>query len=346
MRPLISFFKWVIGLAFAACATLAALIAIGALFGFIHPLLDFFNHLQPLLAAATLAGIVLAPVFVRLPRLRAYVTAIAATGLLASALIIVPEAASRLTRQLPPEDGRPVYKLMTRNLFGRNYDMQRTADAIAAEDPDILAFQEYFPPQRERLHPLLADTYPYFTICQGGKRENIAIYARIPFEVTGGACESDGRTARIAAHFRTPDGGGFTVMTTHLDWPVQVSRLEDGTLAEGLDAASVRQRNEFSALADAVNAISGPLVLVADFNATSWSYALRDFQQAAGLERHTRSLPTFPTRFYIAGWHDVPSFLPLDHVMTRGGMSVHSIHAGDPAGSDHKPVIASFSVGQ
>jgi len=37
-------------------------------------------------------------------------------------------------------------------------------------------------------------------------------------------------------------------------------------------------------------------------------------------------------------------FLPLDHVMTRNGVSVHEMYAGPDTNSDHLPVIFSFSV--
>ena len=37
-------------------------------------------------------------------------------------------------------------------------------------------------------------------------------------------------------------------------------------------------------------------------------------------------------------------FLPLDHVMTRGGITVHQIGVGQPTASDHLPVVFRFSV--
>lgn len=328
------------------------MVAIGAALGFTHPLLDFFNNLQPLILGATLLSVLLSPVFVRPPRLRALVAAIGATGLLASAAIVVPEAAARLVHSPAAVDSnRPVYKLMTFNLFGLNYDMEGVAAAILLEDPDILFLQEYFVGQRRALHPMLSDAFPFSKLCIGGKRENIAIYANRPFEAeTNDACDGSMggeilRSARITARFNTDEANAFSVMTTHLDWPIQVSKLDDGaTISEGLDLASLRQRTQYEDLSEAVNAVDGPLVLGADFNTTPWTYALRSFQQATGLRRETRSLLTFPMRFYIWGWRDTLPLLPLDHVMTKGGVIVHEVRAGDAAGSDHKPVITTFSL--
>ena len=38
--------------------------------------------------------------------------------------------------------------------------------------------------------------------------------------------------------------------------------------------------------------------------------------------------------------------VPLDHVLVRGGVQVHEIHAGTDTGSDHLPVFVTFSVGK
>lgn len=343
------FFTWVWGLAFTLGVFGLALIAIGAALGFAHPALDFFNHLQPLIFGGTLVSLLSASFFVRAPQWRKLATAIAATGFLASAIMVVPDAVALLSPRAPlPDDGRPVYKLLTHNVFGLNYDAERIARAIAVENPDIVALQEYFPEQRDELHAKLIDAYPHFAICRGGKRANIAIYAKLEFEAElGGACMPDDeeRTSRIAAHFGGDGVEPFTIVTTHLDWPAQVSKLDDGKdLAEGLQLAFARQRGQFADLSDALTMLPGPLLIAADFNSTSWSYALREFENIAGLTRHDHTVLTFPTRFHVFGWRDTPPILPLDHVMSRAGIEVHELHAGDPAGSDHRPLVALFSV--
>ena len=339
----------VIGTLFGFGAAGVSAAAIGAALGFTYPALDIFNHLQPIWFVGTLLGLTLAPVFVRSRFWRALVMAVAATGFLSSAIIVVPEAISALPGQAAlPEDGRPVYKLLTHNLFGLNYNADRVAAAIEREDPDIIALQEMFPFQRNALHKLLESAYPHFTLCRGGKRANVAIYAKVPFVgKRAGACApgDSGRIARILARFEGPDGQSFTIVTTHLDWPLQVSKLDEGDdPSEGFQLAFARQRAQFAELGDALTEVPGPLLLAADLNSTAWSYALRDFADYTGLTRHTRSLLTFPTRFFIFGWRDTIPVLPLDHVMSRAGIVVHDIYSGDPAGSDHRSVITRFSV--
>ncbi len=352
MRRVAAFFAWAVGLGFALGTSGIVAGSLAAAFGFAHPLLDAFNHLQPLLFAGTLGCLSLAPVFVRPRRLRAFVTTLAGTGFAASAVVVVAEAVPRFETRPPlPGDGRPVYTLMTHNLFGLNGDMARVWQAVQREDPDIVLLQEYFPYQRSLLHPLMAQAYPHHTVCVGGKRANIAVYARIPFAADEeGACNAGfgddaGRISRIAARFEGIDGVPFTIVTTHLDWPVQVSQLDEGaSWREGLDLAVARKQGQFTALADALTTLPGPLMVAGDFNSTSWSHVLRRFTEVSGLERQDHSFLTYPTQFYIGGWREVWPFLPLDHVMTRGGMVVHDLHKGAPAGSDHNSVVATFSL--
>src|SRR5690606_39140622 len=140
---------------------------------------------------------------------------------------------------------------------------------------------------------------------------------KLPFEAaTGGqSCPDDAygeqRTARIAGRFVLADGTPLTVMTTHLDWPVPVGR----------------QVEQFAELQAAVAAVEGPLILAGDFNSTPWSYALRGFEQRAGLVRQTRNLVTFPNRFMLRRMFETLPFLPLDHVLSKGGLEVHAVWA-------------------
>jgi endonuclease/exonuclease/phosphatase (EEP) superfamily protein YafD len=312
----------------------AAGLALLALCGFAIPVFDLLNHIQLPLFGGGLAALVLVALLLR-GRWRRWLAGVAAVGLVASGVTFVPELVSAFNPRPPlPSDGRPVLKLMTHNLFGLNYDMERVNAIIADEDPDIIVLQEYFGEQSSELHPLLRERYPYFAQCRGGKRANLGLYSRLPFTEAQGvaACPDDAygtqRTAHILGTFKLADGASLSVITTHLDWPVPVTR----------------QQEQLSELRNAVDAVEGPLVLAGDFNSTPWSYALRRFEERAGLTRHTRNLVTYPLRFTLRRLIDTLPFLPLDHVMTRGGIAVHEVHAGPYTGSDHLPVIASFSV--
>ncbi|WDQ98038.1 endonuclease/exonuclease/phosphatase family protein [Devosia sp. J2-20] len=313
-------------------ALLAATLAVAALFGFAFGALDLLNHAQIFLFPGTLLGLVILALALR-GQARRVALIYSFVGLAASANVMVPELISGMqVRPAPPSSG--TVTMMTHNLFGMNYEMAKVTAAIAAEDPDIIVLQEYFGEQATDLHPRLLADYPFFTRCRGGKRANLGLYSRIPFEqVQDGACPNNAyvtdRTGHILARFQ-PDGyGAFSVLTTHMDWPLPVER----------------QRAQLVGLSAVVAEVEGPLIVAGDFNSTPWSYALRDFVSSNGLVRETVNLVTYPLRwFYFGAWQDTIPFLPLDHVMTRGGVVVHELHAGRRTASDHLPVVFTFSV--
>jgi endonuclease/exonuclease/phosphatase (EEP) superfamily protein YafD len=309
-------------------------IAILAALGFASPQLDVLNSLQALIFPAAVIALVVVALLFREGPFSAFLVAFATTGFIASAGTYLPEVIGGWTAPRPPPSvERPALRAMTHNLFGLNYDMKRVAANIFAEDPDIVALQEYFPEQREALHALLVPRYPHFAYCVGGKRANIAIYSKLAFsEANAGACAEratgEQRTARIVARFTLADGSTFSVMTTHLDSPFNAPR----------------QQAQMADLAAAIAAVPGPLIVVGDFNSTPWSYALRRFVGATGLVRQTRNLVTWPLSF---GGDDglirMLPFLPLDHVLTRG-IDVHQLRTTADDGSDHLPVLFTFSV--
>ncbi|WP_116654353.1 endonuclease/exonuclease/phosphatase family protein [Pelagibacterium sediminicola] len=325
----------VAGLYFTGCLLLGAM-AVTAVLGFAHPVADLFNHAQPVLFYGLLAAMLFCGFFVRTRLLRPLTLAIAATGFAASAMTYVPEFVDGFAvRHAPLPVDRPVYSLMTFNVFGRNSEPDVLADYIIATDADIVALQEYSPEVRRAIHPALAGHYVHFQYCAGGQRAFVGLYSKFAFEpLSEDACSpsiaNPERIARIVVGFAPEDGAPFALATTHHDWPAPVTR----------------QAEQFASLRDALSTVALPLMLVGDFNSTPWSYALRRFVTEAGLTRHTFNLPTFPKLwYYLRGWRWTPAFLPIDHVMSRGGISVHEIERGEPSGSDHLPIILRFSVG-
>lgn len=319
-----------------ACCLLAGM-AVVALFGFANPAMDLFNHVQPILFFGLILLIPFASLVLRGHLPRALALSVAATGLVASSVIYVPEAVQGFAQRAAPSvDGRQLYSLMTFNVFGRNAQPMSLVDNIVTVDPDIVALQEYSPYVRRSIHTSLIETYPHFQYCAGGQRAFVGLYSKLPFEpLSEDACSasamSTDRTARIIVRVLPENGPAFTVATTHNDWPAPVTR----------------QAEQFNTLRDALATVSPPLLLVGDFNSTPWSYTLRSFVSQSGLARHTFNLPTFPKLwYYLRDWRGTPAILPIDHVMTRGEVLIHRLQTGEPSGSDHLPIIVEFSVGE
>lgn len=339
-----------------AAFILGALILVGpallAVLGFVSPLFDAVNHLQPLLFAGTLAALLLTPLIFARSRLQSLVMALTATGFLASAAIVVPEFIAGFLNRPAPPPGAKIYRLMTYNLFGLNGQVPATLARIREEKPDILTLQEYVPRLHRAMGRTLEADYPYSLVCDHGtKRGNVALYARLPFDISKtDPChdDKDYGTSTIIARFTPANSPAFTVATTHLDWPIQISPLQSAPdLFSGLKATYRRKQAEYKRLSSDLAAVKGPLIVTGDFNATSWSYGLRGFAQVNGLTRQNHSLFTYPQLWYLRGdWRRVPAFLPLDHIMTRKGIAVSTIKAAPPAGSDHKPLVARFTIAE
>lgn len=348
MKQLLFLVRLMFGVAFLGLC----LVSIAAFLGFVSPLLDAFNHLQPFLFIGTLVGFFLVLVLFSNHRARAGMLALAATGFLASAVIVIPEQVRGLFPHGGAGSGQQVIKIMSHNLFGLNYDMARMADIILREDPDIIALQEYFDEQREGLHPLITSQYPYFNLCAGRKQSHVALYSKMPFVVeTGTRCAQNAEAennpvARIVARFTDRDDTDFVVVTTHLNWPVQINPLLSNDLDFGqkLVAMTARKQLEWLELSTAIAQIEVPHVLIGDFNSTSWSYALRQFNRTTGLTRYSHGLFTYPKLYFIRGWRETPAFLPIDHMMASDGIQVQLARVGDKTGSDHLPLYAQFTL--
>src|SRR5690606_6069971 len=129
----------------------------------------------------------------------------------------------------------------------------------------------------------------YSVRCRGGKRANLGLYAKLPFELgmTPADCPDNAygtqRTAHILAHFAPPGGAAFSVLTSHMDWPLPTQRQQD----------------QMTALASTAKAVTGPLIVLGDFNSTPWSHGLRHFAATASLQRQDHNLVTYPLLFTV-----------------------------------------------
>ncbi len=344
---------WLFRLGLGLALTGVCIVSFAAALGFASPLLDALNHLQPFLFAGTLILLILVVLTFRDYTWRSGLIALGASGFLASATIVIPEQVSGYFFRPATSAGQPTIKLFSHNLFGLNLNMARTAQVILDQDPDIIALQEFFDLQREGLHPLIVEKYPYFARCAGRKKSYVAIYSKTPFEVEPGTqCAPDVESennpvARLIARFSDANGTRFNVVTTHLNWPVQVNPLRNDSLnfVEKLAAMTARKEMEWNELRQAVQGIEGPVILAGDFNSTSWSYAMKKFERDARLTRYSRGLLTYPKLFYIRGWRELPAIFPIDHFMADDEVGVIEVKTGAQTGSDHLPVLAQFFVG-
>lgn len=306
-----------------AAATIVSVPLIAGFFGARHPALDSFAHfrLHLALALALVSLLLVARRGARLTGAAGLAFALAAaatTGALPFAGRLGPYGA-----QEPMPRGRAVYRLMHMNL---RFDNPQTGEVLALVDrhrPDVISFAEVSVSWRERLRPLEA-AYPYTIFCDPpGRAGGVAILSRRPFAPgTAPACFDGGTFAEARIDF---EGSDAAVATVHLHWPWPSN-----------------QAAQAAGFYPILRGLPDTMLLAGDFNATPWSATVRGIAAAGGLTvagpfGATWMYRRLPYALLFAG-------LPIDQVLSRGGIAIHSARTLEPAGSDHVALLVEFSI--
>ncbi len=215
-------------------------------------------------------------------------------------------------------------KLIQFNLWAGNFDPERTAKWIVAENADIVVVEEAIGAGAS-VPPAIAHQYPYRTTCRVDFDCSTLILSAAPPEASGDLWGA-GRTPLSGAWAKFGDGAGaFTVVAAHFTRPFPAGPQQ----AQSRRLADILDRFDKSSL-----------IVAGDFNSTPWSFALRRQDARFGLARLTRAMFTWPaarfTRWRL--WSPLP-FLPLDHVYAGSGWRAVSVARGPRLGSDHYPVV-------
>jgi endonuclease/exonuclease/phosphatase (EEP) superfamily protein YafD len=323
--------KWLTSLPADLISAVVLLVAVvsaaAALMGwvsYVHPPLVFASELAlPGLAAAVLAGVL----WLVLPARRKPASAgpLALMAVVLWSAMIAPELAGRLMQRRAPPGGEQL-KVVQFNLWKDDWSHTREKEAwIRKQDPDVILMQE-IGGGSSWLVQHLSDRYPFQTSCENFRYAcSLLIMSKErPVEIGSSGVELP--TSNWAwARFSRP-GGDFVVATVHEPWP-----LADGEQKMALQTLS----------RDVPRLKSDAVVLTGDFNAAPWSAPLRAFDNASGLKRQTRLLPTWPAPALGHGRISSPlPLLPIDHIYTGPAWKLVSLERGPDLGSDHYPLAA------
>lgn len=290
--------------------------------GRVLPNADIVNHLAPLWLAAGLLGVVLGVLYKVRPRLCGILT-VALAGLFIN--LIGPELIDHSPRSASIS-GQPL-RVVQFNVWKDNPAPDAATRWILAQNADIVVLEEAAR-SGGRIRDALAARYPYQIDCLGAERRcsTVILSTKPPIDADGlarGDPENRGALSAVWARFDHP-GGPFTVVGAHYmrPWPYSdQTRGQDQLI--GFVNGEAQDR----------------MILVGDFNATPWSFALKRQDKAWTLVRITRALPTWPNSEGLAGRLHLPPILPLDHVYIGRDLRKLSIRRGPRLGSDHYPVV-------
>jgi endonuclease/exonuclease/phosphatase (EEP) superfamily protein YafD len=232
----------------------------------------------------------------------------------------------------------PRLNVLFANVFEHAADHRRTLEALMASDADIIGLDELTPTWRRDLAPLIAK-YPHRVDCvESNARCEHMLLSRLPI-VKPYAGQVWHSTLFVAGGEILWNGRPTTVYTTDLIWPLVIDEdrdhSDDATPPSYLpDLPAIRQVSEAANLARFVNTLPRDVILLGDLNGVPWGRVQRAFRAKTGLDN-------------AAGWDfSWPSYmpwplrLPIDHILTRGQLTVTQFGIGPEIDSDHFPVIA------
>ena len=222
-----------------------------------------------------------------------------------------------------PEPGAPVVRLYSANLYHLNDDVAAMRRSIEAADADIVVLVELGLKAAWRADELL-EGYPYRAASMrlGGTRgpSRSVIGSRWP--LTALPDPPDGLHA-VAAVARSPLGR-LNVLGVHLTrpWPFQ---------------EQWGQISQTMALQAVVGDLEGPVVVAGDFNSVSSARIGKQVRRDLGLH----PAPGFPGTWPA----DLPAPLgvTIDQVYASPDLAFVQRRLGDPAGSDHRPVVTEIT---
>ncbi len=295
---------------FALPAALS-LLAFGARW---HWLLDLTTHFRTHYLAAFAMATAISLIALRF-KMAAVFSAFAALNLCFVAPLYVAAAASG-------NHGTPL-RVMTVNAYCANHHRSLLARYIAETSPDVVLVLEVDAGWAARLKAL-SDTYPHQLIeprqqdCFG-----IALLSKLPAKTLEVQEIGPARVPSIYAELTNRDGGTFCLIGSHPVPPTNSRR-------------SNWRNRQLHALGRMVAMLDGPVVLLGDFNTTSWSPCFRDLLAVTKLRDSRRGFGNQPS------WRSSIIYLgiAIDHLLVSQDIAVRNRFVGPDIGSDHRPVVA------
>ena len=225
----------------------------------------------------------------------------------------------------PPPGPGATHRAFLLNVRRANREHDRVLACIRTADPDLIVLEEV----DARWMPVLAalrQDYPASIFRTRRDDFGIALLSRLP--LADARIEDIGPPGRPSVVARVAVAGReVTVIGTHPLPPV--------------NRRFARMRNQqLRDLARVAKACNGPVMILGDMNATSWSPHFRDLLRAGGLRDSRQGFGVQPTWPAGRPW----LWAPIDHCLVSSDIVVHRRAVGPSVGSDHHPVVVDFSL--
>ncbi len=213
-------------------------------------------------------------------------------------------------------------RVLSFNLWWENKKHDQVLEYLQNSGADVIVLVEGTPEWMEKLKPLQS-IYPYSMTQPEIDYYHGLIFSKFPITMKK-SVPMPGSPATLA-ELQTPHGP-ITVIGIHTPAPMRLQyfRMREKHITM-LAALAQKQKN--------------PVIITGDWNATPWSYTLRDFVKHSGLKL-AASIPAANTWLL-----PIPGFgLPIDHIFASHHFQLRQTGIGPYLGSDHRAIWADFTA--
>jgi endonuclease/exonuclease/phosphatase (EEP) superfamily protein YafD len=322
------------GLTYAARGAAAFLIAATVLpfFKSRHWAVRAFDF--PRLQIAFAAGLWCTGALARWPRLERgdkRLLGVTAAALATQLLQIRPY--TRLARrEVMSGKGNSDLSILTANVLQQNRRTEVYRELISEWQPDVILLTETDEWWAKEMQ-YLKEMYPFVVECPLNNTYGMILYSRLELLNPEVRFLVKDEIPSIKTRVRLRNGGAMWLYAVHPEPPA--SRKPDKT-PRGSGPRDV----ELLLLAEELERMNEPTVVVGDFNDVAWSHTTRLFKRLSRLLDPRRGRGMFNT-FHA----DYPVFrYPLDHLFHSEHMVLVDFHRGPYTGSDHFPIFAALQL--
>jgi len=216
-------------------------------------------------------------------------------------------------------------RVLQANLFAKNEDPSRFFQLIDESRPDLMVLQEVAGPWEQTLSPLPL-SFPHGLVGSEdqGVRKDLKQYSRL--------------LASKPESLSKKGVPGYWTVVTGTDMNLNLISIH--TRAPFSPYRAKRHKEQMKALTDVCKKMSGPLIVVGDFNSSTWSQLFRELTRG-------KRLVSARSGFGILGtWPSSlgPFRTPIDHILVSPEIQVLRCWVGPDIGSDHRPLLADLLV--
>lgn len=298
-----------------AAAVVTVAFSVGTLLPIDHFAIQLFTHFRLQYVVVSLSLLLLFK-YLRSPWL---IGALAASLVLNASLVLPWYVGEDET------SGGVELKLLHANVLSSNTEYDRLISLLDTEAPDLVMLQEVSPDWLVALDELRAD-YPYSYAEAREGNFGIALFSRVPL--------------KSVSHFDSPPFGYPTIVAS-LDIDGQVLHFIGTHPMIPVRGTFYDARNEqLAGVARLLGKQAEPKILVGDLNLSQWDVNYKHLEQQGGVRNARKGfgiLPTWPVFMPFA-------MIPIDHVLVSETISVTGFYSGPRIGSDHLPLIVTFSL--